>query len=170
MFNNRSYYSPVPPGPSNVERQTTKYGSDGCETTSISACGPKICWVCPDPNKEKNWLESDRARGVDQVRKNIYYGAVVSDFKPRSEINDKMCDRLFLNSPNKPPYEYASATEVEFYLRHGESSGCSPFWRFRYDHAPDNMGGPGKYERVGPAPFTPNRRGPFTPNRRGPSI
>lgn len=157
MFNNKTSYSPVPQGPpANLERSRDIYSSQGCLTGSVSACGPKICWVCPHPNTQKNWLESDRARGVDQVRKNIYYGAVVSDFKPRSEINDKMCNRLFLNSPAKPPYEYASATEVEFYLRHGESSGCSPFWRFRYDNAPANMGGPGKYERVGPAPFKQN--------------
>jgi hypothetical protein len=141
--------------PAGLQQPSNTYGPNGCLQSSLSACGPKICWVCPNPNFSKNWTPQDRAKGVDQVRKNIYFGGVICDYQPRSEINDAMCNRMFLNSPARPPYDYAAATETEFYLRHGESSGCSPFWRFRYDQAPGtDMGGVGKYHRIGPAPFT----------------
>ena len=132
------------------QKPANNYGTNGCLQSSLSACGPKICWVCPHPNYVRNWGPEDRAKGVDQVRKNIYYGGVICDFKPRSEINDKLCNRLFLNSPVKPPYDYAGATETEFYLRHGESSSCSPFWRFRYSK---NKEGEGKFQRIGPATY-----------------
>ena len=153
---NRSHPSPTQPGPpAGLQKPSENYGADGCLQSSVSpcVCGPKICWTCPNPNYDKNWTENDKAKGVDQVRKNIYYGGVICDFKPRSEINDRFCNRMFLNSPARPPFDYAAATEVEFYLRHGESSGCSPFWRFRYDQSPPTMGGSGQYKRVGPAPF-----------------
>jgi hypothetical protein len=110
---------------------------------------PQICWVCPHPNHTRGWTEQDRAKGVDQVRKNIYYGGVVTDFKPRSEINNSLWDRFtFVNA--RPPYEYASSTELESYLFHGESSGCSPYWNFRYQKPQQ---ADLKCTRSGPAPF-----------------
>lgn len=123
-----------------------------CPKTSISACGPKICWVCPHPNYERNWTKEDEVspNDVDQIRKNIYYGGVICDFKPRSEINDYLCNRTFLNTPSRPPQDYAGSTDVEFYLRHGQSSGCSPFWKQRYDNIQNTNN---NYERIGPAPF-----------------
>lgn len=145
---------PALPLRSNLQQPRYNYGSDGCLESTVSPCGPKICWVCPDPNLTKNWGPEDQAKGVDQVRKNIYYGCVIFDDKPRSEINDAMCNRLFLNSPVRPPYNYAAATELEFYLRHGEYSGCSPFWRFRYDQGPPTMGEAGRFHRTGPASFS----------------
>lgn len=134
----------------NYQKPQDFYNEKKCLTSSLSpcACGPKICWVCPHPNYQKNWLESDKAKGVDQVRKNIYFGGVICDFQPRSETNDRLCNRMFLNSPFRPPWEYANNVETEFYLRQGESSGCSPWWRLRYNkEMGDNM----KFERVGPA-------------------
>jgi hypothetical protein len=88
---------------------------------------------------------------VDPVRRNIYNGGTICGFKPRDDINTNMCDRMFLNAPQPPPWQYANTTDTEFYLRHGESSACSAFWRFRYNKKPNMMGDSGKYERVGPA-------------------
>jgi hypothetical protein len=131
-----------------LERSQTIYNAQGCNLGTISACGPTICYTCSKPNT-KNWTKNDLAKGVDQVRKNIYYGAVVCDFQPRSNINTRFCDRNFLNSVHKPPpYEYAKVTDLEYFLKQGESTGCSSFWRFRYQQSPPHTG---RYERIGPA-------------------
>jgi hypothetical protein len=135
-----------------VEKSYDNYGNNNCVESNVTACGPKICWTCPSPNYFKNWDEKIKEE-VDPVRRNIYFGGVVCDFKPRSEINDRFCNRMFLNSPDRPPYEYASATDIEYNLRQGESSGCSPFWKFRYNNINSKFDDPGKFERVGPASF-----------------
>jgi hypothetical protein len=133
------------------------YNKSGCLQSTASPCGPAICYTCPSPNLRRfwNWDEAKhRQSEVDPVRHNIYYGGVICSFEPRDKINRMMCDRLFLNSPARAPYEYVHNTDVEFYLRNGESSSCSKFWEYRYNEAPHhNMGDPGHYQRIGPAPL-----------------
>jgi hypothetical protein len=55
------------------------------------------------------------------VSQNITEGGFICDFKPRSDINDRMCGRFVVN-PVRPPFE--ETAEVGFYLRHGENSRC----------------------------------------------
>lgn len=141
----------VTPG---TQTSYTCYDNCGRNTGQISPCGPTICYTCPDPNDRRLWhWKENNPTEVDPVRHNIYYGGMICGFEPRESINKLMCDRMFLNSPARPPYEFAKTTDLEFQLWSGKNKGCSPFWNFRYEPRPPLRGTSGNYERAGPAVF-----------------
>lgn len=120
------------------------------EYTTIGPCGPRICYTCPSPHNRDLWFQPTPPTDVDPVRRNIYYGCVISEFEPRDRMNDLMCSRTFLDTPVRPVYEFPNSTEIGFYLRHGESSVCSSHWKHRYQKHINNI----SYQPLGPAQLT----------------
>ena len=116
---------------------------------TVGPCGPRICYTCPSPNNRELWFQPHPPTDVDPVRRNIYYGCVISEFEPRDRMNDLMCSRVFVDTPVRPASEFPYITDVGFFLRHGESSACSPHWKNRYQTLSINN----PYKSVGPAQF-----------------
>lgn len=145
-------FQPLPK--KDIEASSSCYGPNGLLQSSVSPFGqPKICYTCPNPNTKPKWKPCDIPKEMDPVRHNIYYGGMICAFEPRDTINNTMMDRIFLNSPARPPFDYKHAIDTEFYLRHGESKSCSKYWEYRYDNKNHMMGDSGKYQRIGPAPL-----------------
>ena len=94
----------------------------------IENCEPKIYYNCPMPNYIKCWDEKkvNKENRNDLVLSNIQNGGVICDFKPRTNINTKISSR-FLTNFAIPPCDYVDAIETEFYLIHGDKSGCSKY-------------------------------------------
>ena len=97
-------------------------------------CGPMIGYTCV-MSTNKCWDKQQRANETNNqiVANNIAKGGLVCDFRPRSNINNRMCGR-YLTNPVRPPYEYNDVIETEFYLIHGENSKCSKFWKSRHNN------------------------------------
>ena len=148
-------YQNVQQPATNVEKTSSCYGPCGDLQATITPCGPQICYTCPSPNNKNLWFRDTKQHTeIDPVRQNIYYGGTICSFEPRDKINDMMCARNFLNSPARSiTTEFPHLTDIGFYLRHGESSACSSFWKYRYDKQNPNLGDSGRYEKIGPAPL-----------------
>lgn len=105
------------------------------EPIYASNCEPKINYNCPYPNNIKCWKEPSVKSfndTTDIVSNNIKRGGLICDFKPRSEINEKISCR-FLTDFIKNPCDYVQDVETEFYLKHGENSKCSSiYWKNRH--------------------------------------
>ena len=88
-------------------------------TSLPCGCGPRIAYTCR-MNTTDFWKKAASSNN-EIVSQNITEGGFICDFKPRSDINDRMCGRFVVN-PVRPPFE--ETAEVGFYLRHGENSRC----------------------------------------------
>lgn len=102
-----------------------KYNSEK-HSLGTPSCNPKINYACPHPNTYKGTYETDNPEEI--MFSNIMNGGTLCDFKPRTEINSYLSSR-FLTGYQRQPSDYVKDIDTGFYLRHGENSSCSKYWR-----------------------------------------
>lgn len=87
---------------------------DSCFTSCPNnACQSKIVtWPC-DPNSKEFWFKYDVPTDLDPVLSNIYNGCWMCNYEPMQTVNNKLCERKFLDYGGFQPYNLGFQVDID---------------------------------------------------------
>ena len=82
-----------------------------------NACQSKIVTSPCDPNSKKLWFKYKMPSDLDPVLSNIYNGCWMCNYEPMQTVNNKMCQRNFLDFGGHQPYNSGYQVDMDSVLK-----------------------------------------------------
>ena len=78
-----------------------------------NACQSKIVTLPCDPNSKKEWFKYKLPEDLDPVLSNIYNGFWMCNYEPAQTVNNKICERNFLDYGGFQPYNLDYQVDID---------------------------------------------------------